>query len=290
MAYLWDLLDRLIVLKDGVITHDFQNRAHLSLTNEDLQKLGLRTKDLTDPKDLNLPMLLSDDTPVRFQNFCFTYKKSLFGAPKETAGTYALSDFTFAENKITALTGANGSGKSTLLRCLCGLEKRAKGTLLYKGKTYTTKQRKDLCFLVMQESAHQLFTESVLAEVLLSLLANGASDAARRKKARAILKKVNLENLDEKHPMTLSGGQMQRLAVAAALASEREILLFDEPTSGLDYRNMAETARLLKELSLAGKTVIVATHDSELIRAACDRAVDLENLFKQQAKSQSLHQ
>ena len=91
-----------------------------------------------------------------------------------------------------------------------------------------------------------------------------------------ILSKLDLAEFAQRHPMSLSGGQKQRLAVACAIASGREILLFDEPTSGLDYLHMQQTADLLRELKEMGKTVIVVTHDSELIRSCCDRKLVIE--------------
>ena len=124
-------------------------------------------------------------------------------------------------------------------------------------------------FMVMQDVNHQLFTESALEEVIISL-PNG-NDGKNKERALDILKKVDLDEYADRHPMSLSGGQKQRLAVACAIASEREILLFDEPTSGLDYIHMEQTAQLLRELKAMGKTIIVVTHDSELIHSCCDR-------------------
>ena len=122
--------------------------------------------------------------------------------------------------------------------------------------------------MVMQDTGNQLFTESVLDEVLISL----PEGIAREKEhAEKILKQLDLDGFMERHPQSLSGGQKQRLAVACALASGRKILLLDEPTSGLDYTHMLETAALLKQLQKMGTTILVVTHDSELIRACCGR-------------------
>ena len=153
--------------------------------------------------------------------------------------------------------------------CLCGLEKRCKGIVEYKAKIYNRRKRQNLMFMVMQDVNHQLFTESALEEVIISL-PNG-NDGKNKERALDILKKVDLDEYADRHPMSLSGGQKQRLAVACAIASEREILLFDEPTSGLDYIHMEQTAQLLRELKAMGKTIIVVTHDSELIHSCCDR-------------------
>ena len=171
--------------------------------------------------------------------------------------------------KITAITGNNGEGKTTLLNCLCGLDRRSKGTLLYKGKTYNRRQRQKLIYLVMQDVNHQLFTESVLDEVLIS------QKEENEEEARRILASLDLAAFADRHPQSLSGGQKQRVAVASAIASGRDILLFDEPTSGLDYTHMLQIGEILRSLKDQGKTVIVVTHDHELIKECCDSEICL---------------
>ena len=154
------------------------------------------------------------------------------------------------------------------LNCLCGLEKRFSGTLEYKGRNYGNRDRQKLCYLVMQDTGNQLFTESVLEEVLISLPKNTENAEER---AAELLGQLDLGEYLARHPQSLSGGQKQRLAIACALASGREILLLDEPTSGLDYKHMKETADMLKKLRDMGTTILVVTHDSELIRHCCSR-------------------
>lgn len=122
----------------------------------------------------------------------------------------------------------------------------------------------------MQDVNHQLFTESVLDEVLLSM---AEEDEDR---ASTILESLDLLHLKELHPMSLSGGQKQRVAIASAIASEREIIIFDEPTSGLDLRHMKEVARNLRKLVAAGKTLFVITHDPEFILSCCTHLLQLE--------------
>ena len=124
--------------------------------------------------------------------------------------------------------------------------------------------------MVMQDTGNQLFTESVLDEVLISL-PEGSPD--EKGQAYSILHDLDLDAFPDRHPQSLSGGQKQRLAIACAVASGREILLLDEPTSGLDYAHMLETAELLKRLQKRGTTILVVTHDSELIHSCCERMV-----------------
>ena len=96
------------------------------------------------------------------------------------------------------------------------------------------------------------------------------------KKAKEILNSMNLDEFLERHPMSLSGGQKQRTAIATALASNRDIIIFDEPTSGLDYKHMKAVSNRLKELANTGKTIIVITHDRELISDCCETIIEIE--------------
>ena len=83
----------------------------------------------------------------------------------------------------------------------------------------------------------------------------------------------DLAEYADKHPLALSGDQKQRVAIASAVASGRDIILFDEPTSGLDYYHMMQVSKLLKNLKEMGKTVIIVSHDVELIKNACTRVI-----------------
>ena len=161
--------------------------------------------------------------------------------------------------------------KTTLSRCLCGLEKRCKGILEKDGTSYSSKQRLKLCYMVMQDVNHQLFTESVLDEILLSMRTED------KQSAREILQEMDLLSFEDCHPMGLSGGQKQRVAVASAIASERPLILFDEPTSGLDLFHMRQVANVVNQVADAGRTALVVTHDPEFILRCCNYVLHLEN-------------
>ena len=136
------------------------------------------------------------------------------------------------------------------------------------GASLAPKQRIKKCYMVMQDVNHQLFTESVLDEILLSL--PGEDEQNERILAEQVLQDLNLTEYSGLHPMSLSGGQKQRVAIGSAIASNKEILVFDEPTSGLDYHHMLEVSNGLQELSRAGKTLFIITHDPELIAKCCN--------------------
>ena len=263
IAYLWDIIDRSVVLRDGEIVGEFTGSGKEELTQNQLTQMGLRTTVMESPAEMQMDSFREGDRPITLRNFHFAYhgeKKNIVDIPI----------LQIAAGQITAIVGANGAGKTSFLNCLCGLEKRCKGTLEYEGKLYDSKSRKKLCFMVMQDTGNQLFTESVLDEVLISLKKGTANE---KETAMEIIRNLDLADFADRHPQSLSGGQKQRLAIACALASGRELLLLDEPTSGLDYAHMKETAALLEKLRSMGTTILVVTHDSELIRACCTRRI-----------------
>ena len=263
IAYLWDIIDRAVVLRDGEIVGEFTGNGKEELTQNQLTQMGLRTTVMESPAEMQMDSFREGDRPITLRNFHFAYQ----GEKKNIVDIPILQ---IAAGQITAIVGANGAGKTSFLNCLCGLEKRCKGTLEYEGKLYDSKSRKKLCFMVMQDTGNQLFTESVLDEVLISLKKGTANE---KETAMEIIRNLDLADFADRHPQSLSGGQKQRLAIACALASGRDLLLLDEPTSGLDYAHMKETAVLLEKLRSMGTTILVVTHDSELIRACCTRRI-----------------
>ena len=226
-------------------------------------KMGLRPLNLTMLRNISSEnSRLSNDT-WKIRHFHFAYRNQ----PE----ILCIEETDIPARNITAIIGHNGAGKTTFSRCLCGLEKRCKGTLESTGASYSGKQRLKLCYMVMQDVNHQLFTESVLDEVLLSMHEEDSANA------EAILKGMDLLPYKDYHPMGLSGGQKQRTAIASAIASERPLILFDEPTSGLDLFHMRQVADSVNILADSGKTVVIVTHDPEFILRCCNYVIHLEN-------------
>lgn len=152
-----------------------------------------------------------------------------------------------------------------------GLKRSCKGELIYDGKFLNRKDRLKKTYMVMQDVNHQLFSESVIDEVLLSM------DEEDIDLAEEILTNLNLIHLKDVHPMALSGGEKQRVAIASAIASGKEILIFDEPTSGLDLRNMMKVSENLRYLQSIGVSSFIITHDYELITESCSHIIHMEN-------------
>ena len=274
LSYLWDLADRTVVLKDGIILWEFDRKKMDSLSEEELHEMGLRTNrdcrvkpdnDTLSSSGLTRGSLSKSNT-LLLQNFRYKYRN----------GYQALNipQMEIPIGQITAITGNNGEGKTTFLNCLCGLGNRSKGTLTLRGKTCKRRARQKQIFLVMQDVNHQLFAETVIDEILISQKEENEDEALM------ILKSLDLLEFAHRHPQSLSGGQKQRVAVACAIASCREILLFDEPTSGLDYTHMLQISQILKDLKAIGRTIIVVTHDRELIKECCDNEMRLLDYSK----------
>ena len=175
------------------------------------------------------------------------------------------------KGSIYGFLGPNGAGKSTFANCLCGLKKSCKGEIIWGDNHLKRKNLLKKTYMVMQDVNHQLFTESVLDEVLLSM------DDENTDRAEEILTNLNLIHLKEVHPMALSGGEKQRVAIASAIASDKEFLIFDEPTSGLDLKNMMKVSENLVYLQKLGITSFIITHDFELIMEVCSHVLHMED-------------
>lgn len=270
LYYLYDLADRIIYLSDGEIQGDYTLPEFQLIPAAEKAKMGLRPLGLGEFADIEPASLHSGQGIWKLNHFHFAYKKQ----PE----TLSLENIELPAGNVTAVIGHNGAGKTTLSRCLCGLEKRCKCILEKEGTSYSSKQRLKLCYMVMQDVNHQLFTESVLEEVLLSMPGKDSDESPENvAKAEAILTEMDLLPYKACHPMGLSGGQKQRVAIASAIASERPVILFDEPTSGLDLFHMRQVADSVKGLADSGKTIVIVTHDPEFILRCCNYVIHLEN-------------
>jgi putative ABC transport system ATP-binding protein len=179
----------------------------------------------------------------------------------------------FRSNQLSALVGPSGSGKTTLLGAIAGYGGLTEGDVVYvEDDGAAAPPARDQVVWVSQ-GANALGARSALDNVLLGPLSSGYSLAAARDVSRAALSDVGLGNLANQLARQLSGGELQRLAFARALASGRPIILADEPSSSLDASNTEAIAELLQHLR-ARATIIVATHDPTLM-AVAQHVVDI---------------
>ncbi|WP_297957636.1 ABC transporter ATP-binding protein [uncultured Ruminococcus sp.] len=268
LYFLRELADRMLILENGRIAKELITEEIKKLTADDTEKMGIRPTMLPEihcsqkNTDVQGDVLLLED-------FRFTYNDGKHGIN--------IPRLELPANHIIAIIGHNGAGKSTLARNICGLERKCKGTLIMNGKKLKAKDRLHSCYMIMQDVNHQLFTESVRDEVMLSMTDKLLTDEQKIKKADEILSQLDLLEYANTHPMALSGGQKQRTAIASGVASSKPVIIFDEPTSGLDLAHMKQVSNQLKKLKEIGKTIIVVTHDNEFILSCCDHIVRLEN-------------
>lgn len=262
--YVWELADRVIILENGVLTKEISKEEMNSFTEKDTAHFGLRSLERISPISLvhSTEQAETDDV-ILLENFRYSHdkKREIFDIPS----------MQIAKGKVTAIVGRNGAGKTTFLEVLSGIRKND-GIMILDGKSYPSKKRLGKIFMVMQDVNHQLFTESVLDEVLIS------QPEENEEEAKKILAEVGLLSFADRHPMSLSGGQKQRVALACAIASKLPVLLLDEPTSGLDHAQMHTVGEILNRMKGEGRTIITVTHDSEFIEHCCDNVIRLEEV------------
>lgn len=183
-------------------------------------------------------------------------------------------DLTISAGERFAIIGANGSGKSTLLQLMDGLIFPSSGTIQFRGHDLHEEALREEGFLryfrervgyVFQDSEVQLFCPTVLDELLYGPLQLAISTEEAEYRAYEVLKMLGMENHADRPTYMLSGGEKKRVAIGSVLTMNPEVLLLDEPTNGLDPRTQSFLIDLLVSLNEAGKTIVLATHDLNLV-------------------------
>ncbi len=188
----------------------------------------------------------------------------------------------FRENEFASILGPSGSGKTTLLNIIGGLDQYTDGDLIingtstkkYKDRDWDSYRNHSIGFVF--QSYNLIPHQTALSNVELALTLSGVSKEERRKRAKEVLKKVGLEEHINKRPTQMSGGQMQRIAIARALINDPDILLADEPTGALDSETSVQIMALLKEIAKE-KLVIMVTHNAELAEEYSTRIIKLKD-------------
>lgn len=231
----------------------YQNNINIPLTIKEGRSM-LRDS-LTHINDLSEKIVLdSKDTnqlAVEIEKISFSYEN----------GIQALKEISMKVNQgeIAGVMGENGSGKSTLMKVIGGLLKPTMGKKIVKGRVgYLSQNPNDY-----------LFNDSVFEELKFTLDTNGIADDSRIKKT---LKELSLEQLKDKNPRDLSGGEKQRVALASIMVLEPDILLLDEPTRGLDKKLKDALGNIVQTYQKKGKTIIIVTHDTEFVAQYCTKA------------------
>jgi cell division transport system ATP-binding protein len=198
-------------------------------------------------------------------------------------GLYALQDLslTIEKGEFVFLTGPSGAGKSTFLRLLLMQERPSEGDIFVNGYNLATLKRGEVqeyrrgIGFVFQDFK-LIPTRTVLENISFVPEVLGVPAAQQRRRAFQVLKWVGLQHRMSAYPRDLSGGEQQRIAIARALVNDPALLLADEPTGNLDPDLSLEIMNLLREVNAGGTTVVVATHDRELIRLVSRRTITLD--------------
>jgi cell division transport system ATP-binding protein len=199
-------------------------------------------------------------------------------------GVYALRDLTLTIEKgdFLFLTGASGAGKSTLLRLLLCAETPTEGQLKVGGRVLSDLSpseiqayRRTVGFVFQDFRLIPRFT--VFQNVAFVMLVLGVDLATRQRKTFQVLKWVGLQHRMNALPEELSGGEQQRVAIARALVNDPQIILADEPTGNLDADLSIDIMNVFRDINARGTTVLVATHDREMIRHVGRRSITLDH-------------
>lgn len=201
-----------------------------------------------------------------------------------SSGFDALQNVSFHldQGEMAFLTGHSGAGKSSLLKLIALLERSSRGQVLINNFNLAKVSRRNIPYfrrnigIIFQD--HQLlFDRTVFDNVALPLIIAGYPHREVGKRVRAALDKVGLLSKERKFPITLSGGEQQRVGIARAVVNKPPLILADEPTGNLDPELSAEIMSIFQDFSEVGVTVLVATHDIALISKLPYRVLTLKN-------------
>lgn len=220
--------------------------------------------------------------PIKINHLSYTYMKK---TPNEVK---ALDDVSLEipDKKITAIIGHTGSGKSTLIQTLNGLLTPTEGTVEVGDFVITNNPKKNKKIkelrkhisIVFQFPEYQLFDETVEKDVAFGPKNYGFKEEEALKKAHEALAKVGIdESFYKRSPFELSGGEKRRVAIAGIIAIDPDILILDEPTAGLDPHGSNIILNLISELNKSGKTIIIVTHDMNIVMNYSDHVIVLSD-------------
>ena len=198
-------------------------------------------------------------------------------------GHEALRDisFTVADGELLYLTGHSGAGKTTLLKLIPAIERVSSGSVLVNGQNLNSMRRGAIPYLrrnlgLIFQDQKLLYDRSCYDNVMLPLAIAGFPPREAARRARAALDKVGLLARERANPVTLSGGEQQRLCIARAVVNRPSVLLADEPTANVDAEYADDIMHIFGSFHEVGVTVLVATHDTGLISRFPGRVVRLE--------------
>ena len=211
---------------------------------------------------------------IKFENVTKIYKNK----------TIVLQDVSFEikEGEFVSFVGKSGAGKTTLIRLILGLENPSEGDVFFNDLNVREAGSLELQNLrrkigVVHQDYKLFPTKTVYENVAYIMQVEGKENRDIKTEVPKVLEVIGLKEKFDNFPDELSGGEQQRLAIARALVNHPDIIIADEPTGNLDPYNSYEVINLLKKINEAGKTIILATYDREVINKLAKRVITLEN-------------
>lgn len=211
---------------------------------------------------------------LKFENVSKRYE--------ETGDVLRDISFHLRRSELAFLTGHSGAGKSTLLKLIAVMERCSKGVIFLDGENLSHAKTKQIPFLrrkmgFIYQDYKLLQDRTVFDNVALPLVIAGFGHQEIARKVRAALDKVGLSGKEKKFPLSLSGGEQQRVGIARAVVNKPPIIIADEPTGNLDPELAAEIMRLFENYQQVGVTVLIASHDISLITKMNHRVLKLDH-------------
>ncbi len=199
----------------------------------------------------------------------------------DSAHLFRQVSFEIQKGEFILVSGHSGVGKSTLLKLMAGLVNPTSGHIILQQQVLQQLNPAALPYLrrrlgLVFQDHKLLFDRSVFDNVVLPLHIQGMTGIEATRRVRTALEKVGLQHKEKAMPITLSGGEQQRLAIARAVVSRPSIVIADEPTAGLDQAAAWSIMQLLKAFNEVGVTVIIAMHDMTQVSAIADRSLHIE--------------
>jgi len=195
----------------------------------------------------------------------------------------ALSDVSFhlQRGEMAFLTGRSGAGKSTLFKVIAMMEQATRGHVTLDGQNITRVNDRKVPYLrrhmgLIFQDYKLLNDRTVFDNVALPLIVSGVSPQEISRRVRAALDKVSLLGKERKYPLALSGGEQQRVGIARAIVNKPKLILADEPTGNLDPDLSAEIMHMFEQFTQVGVTLLIATHDIELVERLGHRVLTLD--------------
>ena len=214
----------------------------------------------------------TDETAVEFQHVSLSYR-TVKGDP---CIVFRDLNLNIRKGEKVAVVGSNGAGKSTLMKLMVGMLKPDRGDIRYEGKSISYMDRGELSrkvSMVYQNPENMFIRDCVEGDISYAMEVRGIP--GYRERTRELLERFRLTDLGQRDGRLLSGGQMRRASLAIGIALNPEILLLDEPTANLDIATRREIRKTLEEMKEVTKTVLIATHDMQLVCEWADRIVVL---------------